>query len=249
METNPGQRRPVPAVCRILYSNVRVMAGNLSDLSMASSQYDILLSSEILVSDKHHVSELLVPSFGHPALLCLGKMHQARGMAAYGRNGSRTFRQPKFECGCSEILVFKVCGVGHNLYVYSLYCYPDLDDKIFDCLQASMAAVQAEDVRASSLFVGDLNGHHQKWLGSMTMNRHGVAVFDFATVSGCDQLVVGPTHARGGTPVISMAQAVPNFCGSRKVFMKHQANWYTVCGAIRNCLGVTFGFQTILLRF
>ena len=28
---------------------------------------------------------------------------------------------------------------------------------------------------------------------------HGVAAFDFATVSGCDQLVVGPTHARGGT--------------------------------------------------
>ena len=23
-------------------------------------------------------------------------------------------------------------------------------------------------------------------------------VFDFTTVSGCDQLVVGPTHARGG---------------------------------------------------
>ena len=33
----------------------------------------------------------------------------------------------------------------------------------------------------------------------MTTNRHGVAAFDFATVSGCDQLVVGPTHARGGT--------------------------------------------------
>ena len=30
-------------------------------------------------------------------------------------------------------------------------------------------------------------------------NRNGVAAFDFATVSGCDQLVVGPTHARGGT--------------------------------------------------
>ena len=28
-------------------------------------------------------------------------------------------------------------------------------------------------------------------------NSHGVAAFDFATVSGCDQLVVGPTHARG----------------------------------------------------
>ena len=31
-----------------------------------------------------------------------------------------------------------------------------------------MAAVQAEDVRASFLFVGDLNGHHQEWLGSTT---------------------------------------------------------------------------------
>ena len=53
--------------------------------------------------------------------------------------------------------------------------------------------------RASFLFVGDLNGHHQEWLGSMTTNRHGVAAFDFTTVSGCDQLVVGQTHARGGT--------------------------------------------------
>ena len=47
--------------------------------------------------------------------------------------------------------------------------------------------------------MGDLNGHHQEWLGSTTMNHHAVAAFDFATVSGCDQLVVGPTHARGGT--------------------------------------------------
>ena len=27
-----------------------------------------------------------------------------------------------------------------------------------------MAAVWAEDVRASFLFVGDLNGHHREWL-------------------------------------------------------------------------------------
>ena len=78
-------------------------------------------------------------------------------------------------------------------------------------------------------------------MGSTTTNRHGVAAFDFATVYGCDQLVVGPTHARGGTldllmtdvpdlirvaviapignsdhsslsAIISMAQAVPNLC-------------------------------------
>ena len=62
-----------------------------------------------------------------------------------------------------------------------------------------MAAVQAEDIRASFLFADDLNGHHQEWLGSTTTNSNGVAAFDFATVSGCGQLVVGPTHARGGT--------------------------------------------------
>ena len=148
-----------------------------------------------------------------------------------------------------------------NFYVFSLYRNTVLDDRIFDCLLASMAAVQAVDVRSSFLFVGDLNGHHQEWLGSTTTNHHGVAVFDFATVSGRDQLVVGVTHARGGTldllrtdvpdlvrvavvapignsdhssllAVISMAQAVQNLCVSRKVFLKHQANWNTVCGAI-----------------
>ena len=62
-----------------------------------------------------------------------------------------------------------------------------------------MAAVQAEDVRALFQFVVDLNGHHQEWLGSTTTNQRGVAASDFATVSGCDQLVVGLTHARGGT--------------------------------------------------
>ena len=98
-----------------------------------------------------------------------------------------------------------------------------------------------EYVRASFLFVNDLNDNHQEKLGSTTMNRHGVVSYDCTTVSGCDQLVVGPTHARGGTldhvttadpdqlrvavvaPIgnsdhvslsaaISMSQAVPNLC-------------------------------------
>ena len=74
-------------------------------------------------------------------------------------------------------------------------------------------------------------------------------------------MVVDPTHARGVTldllmtavpdlvrvavvarmgnsdhsslsAVISMAQAVPNMCVGRKVFLKHQVNWNIVCGAI-----------------
>ena len=122
-----------------------------------------------------------------------------------------------------------------------------------------------------------MNGHHLEWLGSTTTNRHGVADFDFATVSGCDQLVVGPTRAHGGTldllmtdvpdlewvavvapignshhsslsAVISMAQAVSDLCVSRKVFLEHQVNWNTVSGAIQELPGITFGLLTILLR-
>ena len=131
---------------------------------MASSQYDMLFCSETLVSEMRHVSELLVPEFGHPILMCRCKMPRERGMAAYVRDGYGAFRQPKFVWGCCEILFFRVGGVRQNLYVFSLYHNPDLDDRIFDCLIASMAAVQAEDVRASFLFVGDLNGHHSEWL-------------------------------------------------------------------------------------
>ena len=98
-----------------------------------------------------------------------------------------------------------------NVYLFSLYRNPDLNHRIFDCLLTSMAAVQAEDVRASFLFVGDLNVHHQEWLSSTTTNRHGVAAFDFATVFGFDQLVVGPTHARGGTLDLLMTDVMTKY--------------------------------------
>ena len=83
-------------------------------------------------------------------------------MAAYVGDGFGAFRQPKFECGFCEMMVFRVCCVRQNFYVHSLYHNPELDDRIFDCLLAPMAAVQAEDVRASFLFVDNLNGHHQE---------------------------------------------------------------------------------------
>ena len=50
------------------------LAGNLGDLTVAPSRYDILLCSETLVSDMRHVSEILVPGFGLSVLLCWGKM-------------------------------------------------------------------------------------------------------------------------------------------------------------------------------
>ena len=68
METNPGPRRPVPAVCRILCSNAQGLAGNLGDLAVASSQYDILLCSETLVSDMRQFA-VAGPRFRSPCLV------------------------------------------------------------------------------------------------------------------------------------------------------------------------------------
>ena len=73
--------------------------------------------------------------------------------------------------------------------MFNLYPNPIQDDRIFDCLLTSMGAVQAEEVRASFMFVGDLNDHHQEWLGSTTTNRHGIATIEFATVPSSDQLL------------------------------------------------------------
>ena len=45
---------------------------------------------------------------------------------------------------------------------------------------------------------------------------------------------IGNSDHSSLSAVISMPQAVPNLCVSRKVLLKHQINWNTVCGTIRN---------------
>ena len=60
-----------------------VCPGTLVIRPWLSSQYDILLCSEALVSDLRYVSELLIPGFGRPVCLCRGKLPRAHGMAAY----------------------------------------------------------------------------------------------------------------------------------------------------------------------
>ena len=179
------------------------------------------------------------------------------------RDVFRAFLQPKFECGCCEVLASSFCGARQTYYVFRLYSNPNLDNRINDCSLTLLASMQAEDVHALSFFLGDFNGHHQELLGFMIINRHELAAIDFATVSGCDQQDVGPTHSRGGTldilttdvsdqirvavvaplgysdqsslsAVISMTKAVSNLCVSRKVFLNHRANWDPVCIAVRD---------------
>ena len=68
--------------------------------------------------------------------------------------------------------------------MFGVYRYPDLSNKIVDCLLTAMAKVESLDNRkASFLFVGDKIAHHEEWLGCSTTNLHGRAASDFASSS------------------------------------------------------------------
>lgn len=262
VELNPG---PVGRSrdCRVLYANVRGLHGNLKDLTVQSREFDVLLCSETLVSDRRHLSELAIPGFGKPQQILQNERSRSRGLVAYVRNGFIGYRQKKYECRCCESLVIRVCGRLMNFYIFALYRNPDLDDKLYDCLLEAMAKIQSVDSKASFVFVGDLNAHHSEWLGSTRTTEHGVAAFDFSTVSGCSQLVREPTHVRGGVldlvltdvpdlvgiqvrppvgtsdhsaigMVITTSQRVQDFSVRREIYLKGRTNWDAVRDDVSN---------------
>ena len=76
VETNTGPQCLVHGACRILCTNVLSLSRNLSNVPVASSQFDLLLCSETLISDRHHILELLVPGFSR-TVLCRDGMPRA----------------------------------------------------------------------------------------------------------------------------------------------------------------------------
>ena len=106
-----------------------------------------------------HVFELLVPGFGHPILLCRGRMPQAKGIAAFVRDGYGAFRPHKFDCGCFEMMVVMALLPDVLLCVWTYGKH--LDDQIYDYIATQIAAVQTEDVCVFFLFVAYFNGQLQ----------------------------------------------------------------------------------------
>ena len=61
-----------------------------------------------------------------------------------------------------------------------------------------MARMQSVDHNSVLVFVGDANSHHSEWLESVfPTDRYGRDALDFRNLSGCEQLVRGPTHIAG----------------------------------------------------
>ena len=252
VQPNPGPGRAAP--CRVLYSNIRGLYRNISELSLVARDFDILVCSETLVTSRRHSSEIAISGFSSPLLRLADSGPGVRGMAVYTRNGFPSSRQRRYECDCCQMTIIRVCGSQLNTYVFGLYRSPSVNDGIYDCILASMASIQAADRKASFVFVGDLNGHHAEWLGSPRTDRHGEAAYDFCCAAGCTQLVSEPTHQFGGVldlvmtdvpdlvdadvraPIgnsdhssislqITTSQRVPDLAFSKEVYLKNRVDW------------------------
>lgn len=132
VELNPGPCRP--KYCNLLFSNIRGLHGNLNELAVISAKCDIICCAETLVSDMRHTSELLLPNFNKPLLLRRNSMPRAQGLCLYSRVGFNASRFTKYECGCHEYMVVRVCSRFNKFYIFSLYRSPNSDDSIYDCL-------------------------------------------------------------------------------------------------------------------
>ena len=99
---------------------------------------------------------------------------------------------------CHESCVFRICSKMNNFNVYSFYHNPGHDDSLYDCLLDSMGLVQSVDDKAVFVCAGDANPHHSESLESVSpTDRHGRDALDFGNLSGCEQLVLCPTHIAG----------------------------------------------------
>ena len=85
------------------------LSKNLSGLTVAFFQYNLLLCSETLVLDRNHLSKLLVPEFGCSVSLCWDRMPRDCGMAAYVQDRYGAFCQPKWVW----------------LFQNTVYCHPE----------------------------------------------------------------------------------------------------------------------------
>ena len=93
-----------------------------------------------------------------------------------------------------------------------MYRNLDLSDNIFDCLLTAVAKVQSVNRKAPFLLVGDVNAHHGEWLRYSSTNWYGRVARDFASSSGCEQMVTEPTHINGGVLHFPSNKDILSYC-------------------------------------
>ena len=210
VEINAGLRA-VPQSRRVMLSNINGLHGKRDELALAATKFDHVSCAETKVTGRSHVSELLLPGFKAPTLLLKGARPNGPGMALFVCSGLSVSRQERFESSCCEFMVAMIPGQRLNCYLFVVYRSPSTDGRVLYCLCEAMGSIHLIDPKSVFSFVGDFNCHHSEWLGSRITDANGVAVFDFATVADCSQLVNGPTHRAGGV-LNAVVTKNPNLC-------------------------------------
>ena len=133
---------------------------NISDLHIASQKYKVILCSETFVSSFRNVSEELLCGFNE-------SKPQFSDLAGYIRSGYSATIWKDNVCNCHEVQLILVCSRLNKFYSFKFYHNSDLNDLLYDCLLTSMSNIQQKNRNAAFKFVGDVNAHNQKWLGSI----------------------------------------------------------------------------------
>ena len=71
VEVNPGPR-VAPQCCRVMFTNINGLHGNRDELAIAATKFDVFACAETKVTDRRHVSKLLLPGFKALTLLLRG---------------------------------------------------------------------------------------------------------------------------------------------------------------------------------
>ena len=169
VEVNPGPRVVAPRCGTVMFSNINGLHGNLRELAVAASRFDIVACAE---------TKLHLPGFSAPILLFRGSRPDGLGLALYIRTGLNWLSRDS-----PGIMVAKVAGSRMNFYFFIVYRSPATNDRVFDCIIGTMGCIQSEDPKSACCFVGDFNCHKSDWLGSNTTDSHDIAALDFATLT------------------------------------------------------------------
>lgn len=122
------------------------------------------------------------------------------GIALYFSDNFTATRQPEYEHPQHEMICLKLSLPGRTVFMFCIYRPPSSDDSIYDVIAEHIDTIQGISPRSEIIVLGDMNAHHEEWLGSKKTDTHGESAFDFALIHNLHQLVEQPTrHGRDGS--------------------------------------------------
>ena len=189
---NPGPHQNRFTAC---FTNIRGLRSNWESFerSLLGSRPHIFCVSETFLNSKIDGELFAVPGYSsvrrdRPDDSSWG------GIMVYYSDAFTATRMPQFESLQHEMICLKINLPGRMVFMFYVYRPPSADDTIFDVISNYIDTIQELHPRSEIIVLGDLNAHHEEWLGSNKTDAHGESAFDFPTLNNLHQLVEDPTR-------------------------------------------------------